>query len=826
MRRRKNICFVFLTLNFLTITISVFSRGNEKTENDLRIWYTNPGTEWHEALPLGNGRIGALVTGGVEQERIILNEATLYSGVPHDYESLPDHTRHLKIIETMIRNGDYTDADAYGSKHLTGQASPCYQPLGDLLFDFSGNGKYSNYSRELDLAEAVSKTYYQQDGTNFSREIFISYPDDAMIICMKSDKKGALNFSMSMESKHPTLHSMPSDNKEYVYSGQVPGFVLRRTLEWVEERKQQWKYPEIWEKDGKRKPGASAILYNGKGIKFEVRIRVLSCDGNVSADARGLNIQKAKEVVLAVAVASSFNGYDKDPVTEGVDPADKTREVITKVSTKNYKQLLNNHLSDYKNLFDRVSIQMESEDGQKFKPNDERKKDNAIKIDPSLAAMHFQYGRYLLIASSRPGGQPVNLQGLWNVDIIPPWGSNYTTNINTQMNYWLAGTTNLNECQETLFDLIKDVSVTGSKVASDMYKLPGWVLHHNTSLWRGAHPVDIDAPTSFWPAAGGWFCQHLWEHYLFTMDEDFLRYTAYPLMKGSAAFFDAWLVPNENGRLVTPISTSPENQFLYIDEHGWTQSAGMSAGSTMDMAIIRELFRNTIAAGKLLNQDAEFCAQLGDKIPRLLPYQIGSYGQLLEFSKEFIEGPPRHNTSPYYPLYPGTEFTLRKTPELTEAVKTLIIKRGRTGGGGWPGAWHAALWARLKEGEHCLPFINGMIDRTFINMFSGGGTTYQIDANLGFTAAVVEMLLQSHEGEIELLPALPKAWTSGSVMGLRARGGFEINMKWEKGELAWAALKSSTDTNVVIRLGNNTVAFPIKKGETIAFNNQLKKVTK
>ena len=822
---RNNITISVFFL-FLLFSANVFSQQKKMDGSDLRIWFTKPGSVWHEALPLGNGRIGAMVTGGVEQERLILNEATLYSGIPHDYDSLPDHTRHLDIVAKMIRNGDYTDADVYGSKHLTGQASPCYQPLGDLLFDFPGTGEFTNYSREIDLAKAVSKTYYQRDGVNFTREIFVSHPDDAIVIRMISDKKRALNFTMSMESKHPTLQSLPSGNKEYVYTGQVPGFVLRRTLEWVEERKQQWKYPEIWEKDGKRKPGASTIVYNDKGIKFEVRVKVLSCDGNVSADVRGLNIQKAKEVVLAVAVASSFNGYEKDPVKEGVDPSFKTHAVITELSKKNYKQLLNNHLADYKNLFDRVSIQLESEYGQKFKPTDERKKDNSFKIDPSLAAQYFQYGRYLLIASSRPGGQPVNLQGLWNVDIIPPWGSNYTTNINTQMNYWLAETTNLSECHETLFDLIKDVSITGSKVASNMYKLPGWVLHHNTSLWRGAHPVDIDAPTSFWPAAGGWFCQHLWERYFFTMDEDFLRNTAYPLMKGSAMFFDAWLVSDENGYLVTPISTSPENQFHYIDEHGWTQSAGMSAGSTLDMAIIRELFKNTIEAGRILDEDGEFCARLKEKLSILLPYQIGSYGQLLEFSKEYIEGPPRHNTSPYYPLYPGYEFSLRKTPELTEAVKTLMLKRGKIDGGGWPGAWHASLWARLKEGEKCLPFINSMVERTFINMLSGGGSTFQIDANLGFTAAVVEMLMQSHEGEIELLPALPKAWASGMVNGLRARGGFEISIIWRNGELSQADLKSKTNTNVTIRLGENTVEYEVKKGETITLDNHLKKINK
>lgn len=824
MKKYKIINGIVLILCLSIMSISATSSDLKIKKKDLRIWFTKPGTEWLEALPMGNGRIGAMVTGGVEQERLILNEATLWSGVPHDYESLPDHTSHLDSIARMISTGDYAGADAYGNKYLTGKASPVYQPLGDLLFNFESAGDFSNYTRELDLSEAVSKTFYRRDGVNFTREVFVSHPDDAVIIRLKSDKEGTLNFNMSMESKHPTLQLSPSGNNEYTYSGQVPGLLLRRSLEWVESNKQQWKYPEIWEKDGTRKPEASNVLYNGKGTKFEVRVKVLSCDGDVSTNSKGVIVQKASEVVLVVAVASSFNGYDKDPVAEGVDPTIETRKIIKEVSTKNYQQLLSNHLADYKDLFNRVSIQLESASSQTDLPTDERKKNLASKIDPSLEALYFQYGRYLLIASSRPGGQPVNLQGLWSVDVIPSWGSNYTLNINTQMNYWLAETTNLSECHETLFDLIKDLSVTGRKVASDMYNLPGWVVHHNTSLWRGTHPVDINAFVSFWPAAGGWLSQHLWEHYLYTLDEDFLRNTAFPLMKGSAEFYDAWLVPDENGHLITPVSTSPENMFRYIDENGVTQTVGMSAGTTLDMAVIRELFKNTIEAEKILNHDTEFSARLSDKLARLLPYQVGSKGQLLEFSKEFIDGPPRHNASPYYPLYPGTEFTFSKTPELTEAVKTLILKRDRKPSRGWGGAWHAALWARLKNGEKSVSFINALVEESAPNLLNSGGISFQIDGNFGHTAAVVEMLLQSHDGAIELLPALPKSWASGSVNGLRARGGFEINIAWENGKLTKADLKSKTDTNVIIRLGKQTVEYAVKKGEIITLNNLLERI--
>ena len=811
----KIIRSIFLASLLLISNIVVLSARNVKGDTDLKIWFTKPGTAWLESLPLGNGRIGALVSGGVEEEKLILNEATLYSGGPHNYENMPDLSGAIDIVARMIRNGDYLGADEYGTRHLTGQASPCFQPLGEMILQFSGIQNYSNYKRELDLATAVTKVNFNSEGSAFSREIFISHPDDVIVIRLRSDKKGALNFLLSMKSIHPTLQSTPAGKNGFVYTGQVPGFVLRRTLEWVEERKQTWKYPEIWDKDGTRKPGTSAIMYDGKGIKFEVRVRAISCDGKISTDTQGLMVKNAKEAVLAIAIATSFNGFDKDPVTNGIPPAEKTKAAIEKVASKSYHQLLMNHLADYQKLFGRVSLDLPASKSQISQPTDVRKAANANALDPSLEALYFQYGRYLLISSSRPGGQPVNLQGLWNVDIVPPWGSNYTNNINIQMNYWPAETTNLSECTEPLTQFVKDISVNGSKVAGKMYHLPGWVLHHTTSLWRGAHPADIDASTSFWPMAGGWYCQHLWDHYLFTTDLEYLRNIAYPLMRGSAEFYSAWLVIDEKGHLLTPVSTSPENQFLYLDENGRQQSSGMSAGSTLDMAIIRELFVNTIEAGKLLKIDNEFCKKLEDKLQNLLPYQIGSKGQLLEFSKEFNEGPPRHNTSPFYPLYPGTQFTPGKTPELTQAIKTLIINRTgkRIEGGGWPGAWHAALWARLKDGDKCLPYINGLIGRTFLNFFNGSGTTFQIDANLGYAAAVAEMLLQSHDSVIELLPALPKAWPSGEVNGLCARGGFVVSISWEGGKVTSASIASKKGGDCKIRYREKMINLSLKAGE-------------
>ncbi|MDR1937563.1 MAG: glycoside hydrolase family 95 protein [Tannerellaceae bacterium] len=825
------------TICLLAIFDAVVYAAATKPKEDLKIWYSQPASGWLESLPLGNGRIGALVFGGVSEERIILNEATLYSRESPIFDTLPDLTRHIDILTRMIRNGEYADADEYATKHVTGPAVPCYQPLGDLIFRFTGQDDFTAYTRELDLSSAVAKVSYKVGKTTFTREIFTSHPDNILIVRLKSDGGENLNFKILMESVHPTSH-LTTGKRELVFTGQLPGIALRRTFEWVEEWGQQWKYPDIWDKEGKRRPEVNAfrqtpqseetypVLYNGKGIKFETRVRLLHCDGQVSADEDGLIVKKARDVVVAVAVASSFNGFEKDPVTEGLDVGRLNQTVLSGVTGKSYNRLIRDHTADYRNLFDRVSLQIPNQPSKTNQTTEQRKTNYSLVSDPSFAALYFQYGRYLLISSSREGGQPANLQGLWNVDVIPPWGSAYTTNINLQMNYWAAESTHLSECHEPLFQFLKEISASGKRVAGDMYKLPGWVLHHNTSVWRGAHPVDWFGTISFWPMGGGWLCRHLWQHYLYTKDLLFLKETAYPIMKGAAQFYNSWLIDDGNRRLVTPVSNSPENAFIYIDEYGRQKSAGMTMAGTLDLAIIRELFQNTIDAEKILQTDIDFSLVLESKLAKLYPYQIGKRGQFLEYFKEFIESPPRHNTSPYYPLYPGNQFTLEKNPELTQAVKTLILNRtaSRPGGGGWVAAWYAALWARLGEGERTLPYIEGLVNRTHLNLFSGGGSVFQIDANLGYTAAVAEMLLQSHSGEIKLLPALPGAWPSGTVNGLCAEGGFEVSLSWQDMNLTGATIKSKTGNRAIIRYGGKSVEMEMKPNETIRLDAGLKPV--
>jgi alpha-L-fucosidase 2 len=837
MKRIKttSIAAILLLLWLHYLAVDVYAQTAKPT-NDLKIWYTEPAALWLEALPLGNGRIGGMVLGGVSEERIILNESSLYSRESSIPETLPDMSRHLDILSRMIKNGDYADADEYSTKHVTGSAVPCYQPLGDIVFQFQGQeDSYTGYTRELNLANAVATVNYNSGGTLFTREVFLSNPDDILIIRLKSSQKGKLNFDVSMESVHPTAH-LSVEDKELVFTGQVPGVALRRTFEWVEEWGQQWKYPEIWDKEGNRRTDVSffsppdntenyPIVYNGKGIKFESRIRILRCDGRISDAGNKLRVNGAQEVVLAVSVSSGFNGFDKDPVTEGADPEALNKAILSKVANKSYNQLLHNHISDYQWMFNRVSLQVPSLQNKVKQTTQQRKTEYSLSSDPSFAALYFQYGRYLLISCSRKGGQPANLQGLWNVDIIPPWGSAYTTNINMQMNYWAAESANLAECHEPLFRFLREVSITGSRVAQEMYKRPGWVLHHNSSLWRGAHPVDWYGSVSFWPMGGGWLCRHLWQHYAYTKDLLFLKETAYPIMKGAAQFYNSWLADNGSGQWVTPVSTSPENAFIYMDENGIRKSAGMNMASTLDLAVIRELFENTIEAQKLLQTDIDFSLVLENKLEKLYPYQIGKRGQFLEFYKEFIDSPPRHNTSPYYPLYPGNQFTFEKNVEYTQAVKKLILDRtgSRPGGGGWVGTWYAALWARLGESERTLPYIEAALRRTHQNLFSGGGSVFQIDANLGYTAAITEMLLQSHSGEIKLLPALPDVWPSGKISGLCAEGGCEVDITWKDKQLTEVTVRSKSTDRIKVRYADKTTELDMKSGQTIRLDSGLKR---
>ena len=747
---------------------------------EYKLWYNAPATVWEEALPIGNGRIGAMVYGNPLQEVYQLNEESIWSGYPQDWNN-PKAANALPQVREAVDRGDYAKASELWKANAQGPYTARYLPMANLMLDQLTRGEARNLYRELNISNALSTVTYEADGVKYRRTSFISYPDQVMVIKIAADRPQAV-------SLHSRLNSLlrytvqTKGEKTLILNGKAPAYVANRDYD------------------------PHQVVYDDKrGTQFKVQVELLPDGGHCEANDSALTVRNANEVVLLLSAVTDFGN----------------KKMTLKKCKRPYQELLQRHTDDHQQLFNRLQLSLGTENLQKEAlPTNERLK--SFEQDPTdngLTELYYQYGRYLLIASSRPGGLPANLQGIWNRHVQPPWGSNYTTNINTEMNYWPAEITNLPECFLPLSDFIGRLAVNGAQTAKVNYGINrGWLAHHNSDVWAQTAPTggyDSDpkgAPRwSCWPMAGVWLCQHLWEHYAFGGDKKYLSKTAYPLMKGAAEFLLQWLQKDpETGYWITNPSTSPENRFRYIDKEGKKQNGEISRSSGMDLGLAWDLLTNCIEASTVLDTDKAFRQQCMDVRANLQPFRIGSKGQLLEWDKEFEETDPNHrHVSHLFALHPGRQIIPEQQPELAAACQRTLEIRG-DGGTGWAMAWKINFWARLRDGNHAFGMLkNGLryVDATQVSV-RGGGTyanlfdahpPFQIDGNFGGTAGITEMLLQSHAGYIHLLPALPDNWQSGSIKGVRARGGFTIDMEWKESRITRLSVTSHSGGTCRIR---------------------------
>ncbi|MGZ3298701.1 MAG: glycoside hydrolase family 95 protein [Asticcacaulis sp.] len=770
--------------------LAATARAGAPQPSELTLWYTRPAGPWVEALPVGNGRLGAMVFGRVAQERLQLNEDTLYAGSPYDPNN-PGCAENLALCRRLIDEEKFKEAaDLINDKMMAHPKTEMpYGAAGDIYLDFIGAEQPLTYRRSLDLDSAVATTAFTTPKGEFTREVFSS-PADQVIVVRLTAKGAKASLDFDIGYRHPMEVRMGPA----AYEGR--GDAIKAVgADWDHrDELMQAERPDTLKLAA---DGPGALLVTGRnianadipaGLTYAVRVQAIG-DGHIKSSDDKVEVRGAKSITLLIAAATSYVGLND---VSG-DPVAKVRTVTQKAAARTASALLADHLRAHRALFRRLSISLGKTSAARG-TTDARIAGSLEADDPQLAALYVQYARYLMISSSRAGTQPANLQGLWNEGTNPPWGSKYTININTEMNYWLVEPANIGECAEPLLRMVEELSVTGAKTARVMYNARGWMAHHNTDLWRASGPID-GAPWGMWPAGGAWLCKHLWDHYDYNRDPAYLA-RIYPLLRGACEFFLDTLVEDPKGRgLVTSPSLSPEHEHM--------PGVSTCAGPAMDRQILRDLFANTLSAHALLNRgEPDFTTRLKATRERLPADRIGAQGQLQEWLEDWDATAPdqqHRHVSHLYGVYPSDQINVRDTPALIDAAKVTLHTRGDLATG-WGTAWRLCLWARMGEGAHAHSVLTGLLgpQRTYPNMFDAH-PPFQIDGNFGGATGILEMLLQSWGGEVRVLPSLPPAWPSGSVKGLRARGGLTADIDWDGGKLKRLALTGPAHAPVKLR---------------------------
>ncbi len=763
---------LFLVMIFFLISCS---EKKEREKNPvLKLWYQQPAKEWVEALPVGNGSLGGMIYGIPGKEKIVLNEESVWSGHKIYDRDKKDGYKYLSEIRQLLFDGKYVEAERMTDKRLLSDRFPsgthANQMLGNLYIESKNTEGYTHYRRELDLNNAIVRTQYEKDGVKYSREVFSSYPGNVMVIRYEADTSGSISFSSWFERGRNT-------------DIQVADHTIT----------------------------VSEHVGNGDGVKLHAILDFDVKGGNTTVTDKKIVVEGASEAVIRVVAATDYRGEDPQTLCE---------QRLRSSLLFRYKKLLESHIKDYQSLFDRVVFSITDSDGEDL-PTDQRleKVRNGME-DDYLTQLHYQYGRYLLISSSRPGSMPANLQGIWVDGFNPPWNADYHININIQMNYWPAEITHLPECHMPFLEFIGELREMGRLTARETYGARGFVAHHTTDAWHFTSCTGR-AYWGMWPMGAAWACQHLFTHYEFTEDKAYLREYAYPVMKEAATFFVDYLIPDpETGMLVSGPSISPENRFLTADG----QEATLNMGPTMDRAIISELFANCIKVSEILDVDESFRDTLKQKLALIPPLQIGSDGRLMEWVEEFEEAEPGHrHISHLYALHPSNQITWHETPELFEAAKKTIEYRLAHGGGhtGWSRAWIINFRARLLEGNKAYEDVIALQRQSTLPNLFDNHPPFQIDGNFGLVSGITEMLMQSHTGEIHILPALPEAWKSGRILGIMARGGFEIDIEWSEGTLRSLTIRSKLGNPLQVRYGETVKQRETKKGQVLVLNERL-----